>query len=309
MKKDDKYKQRLEAANTESEIAAVWFSQSARKKLDMFIEVYDNDFWCKIDWSKGYTLLDDELETFITSSYRTNNAFSLLVKAYLNTGADFRFFVHAIYELDKELIKVAIMDVPEGATQAVEMSEIDFLKVEGLGEYGQKAMMMMTMMKNMKRNKDKIKPLDDSPNCTRCGRSDLPLVITINVETMEAGKICSVCMSKRDENPSSKRKVNIQKMDKRIAELEKLAKQYEDLIADNPDASDVPDEIAQFAMTPLSNYKSIQALLADARSERMAALTSMQGETRLKYELDKSIAEEDYERSAKLRDKLKKIMK
>lgn len=62
-------------------------------------------------------------------------------------------------------------------------------------------------------------------------------------------------------------------------------------------------------MTPLSSYKSIQAVLADLRAQRMVALTDMDSEVRLEYELKKSLAAEDYAQSAEIRDKLNKKKK
>jgi hypothetical protein len=69
---------------------------------------------------------------------------------------------------------------------------------------------------------------------------------------------------------------------------------------------DVPESLQQFAFTPLSTYKTVQVILAELKSLRMEALTAEDSETRLKYELKKSLEAEDYNRSAEIRDKLKK---
>jgi hypothetical protein len=98
----------------------------------------------------------------------------------------------------------------------------------------------------------------------------------------------------------------VKKLDEEIAEYEKLAKKYEEMIKDRPEMPKLPAALAQYAMTPMSNYKSIQAILGDLRAQRMAAMTDMNSEVRLEYELKKSLAAEDYEQSAVIRDKLNK---
>jgi transcription elongation factor Elf1 len=293
----------------ENEMCAVLFSESARDKLKMFCEIYIPDYADTIDWNKGYKILEDEIKPLLTEKYLRKDALTLLISATQHSGAPRRFLIHMIFKMQVELIKVGAMDVPEEARQLADPSTMKMKEIYGLGEYGQTAMMMFRMMKTARQKKGTIKPLDNTPNCTICGRSDLPLTITINATTMEAGKVCSVCMSKQGSSPNPKKKVDIKKLDKEIEKLEKLAKDYEQLIMDQPTASDVSPELAPYAMTPMSSYKSVQALLADARAERLAALTAMNSEVRLKYEMNKAVAEEDYEKSAKLRDKLKKIMK
>jgi hypothetical protein len=190
--------------------------------------------------------------------------------------------IHTIFTMEKGEIQVGIADVPEKAMKA-------YQKAKDNGELAPK------------------KEYTDDNQCTVCGRTDLPLTITINASTMTKKTICSVCM--RNGGPSGqakKKKVNLKQLDKEIAEYEKLAKKFEEMIKDRPEMPELPAALAQYAMTPMSNYKSIQAILADLRAQRMAAMTDMNSEVRLEYELKKSLAAEDYEQSAVIRDKLNK---
>jgi transcription elongation factor Elf1 len=242
-------------------------------------------------------------------------AFNLFVEAHLKTGEISRSLINAVCEMQSGQMKVGIADVPNKVYDAYQEALDKYEEDEDDEEEEEidEDAVMLTFLKTFKEKmkSGELKPMSDqSPNCTRCGRSDLPLTITINASTMESQKICSVCMSKGGASGNAKpQKADVDKWDKEIASLEKLAKEYEELIKKHPESDNLPSEIAQYAMTPMSNYKSIQALLADARSERMKAMISMKSEIRLNYELKKAVEAENYEESAKLRDKLNQIKK
>ncbi len=304
------WKALYEKAENANELTALFFCDTARENLKDFLDMFRKDQSEKLDWDRGYEILDDEIANYLPD-YHLNkkDAFNLLVKAYSKTGEPCRFLINTIMDLEQGQIKVGIADVPN----EIEMEDEDEDYDDDEEEYSDLEMerMALEFIENMK---DKLKAgtlkrLDDSPNCSRCGRSDLPLTITLNAATFESQKICSVCMQNSGASGKGKRKVDVEKLDKEIAELEDLAKKYEELIKNQPQPDDLPPELARYAVTPMSSYKSIQAMLADLRSQRMAAMTSMEDETRLNYELKKAVASEDYKKSAQLRDKLKKIKK
>jgi protein-arginine kinase activator protein McsA len=184
--------------------------------------------------------------------------------------------------MEKGEIQVGIADVPQKAIDAYQKAK-DRGQLEPKKEY------------------------TDDNQCTVCGRTDLPLTITIEARTMTKKTICSVCL--HNGGPSGqqkKKKIDVKKLDKEIANYEALAKKFEEMIKEMPEMPELSEGLAQFAMTPLSSYKSIQAILGDLRAQRMTAMTDMNSETRLEYELKKSLAAEDYEQSAIIRDKLNK---
>jgi protein-arginine kinase activator protein McsA len=143
--------------------------------------------------------------------------------------------------------------------------------------------------------------------CTECGQPAKGMLTMFNISKMESKTICGRCRAKK----SALRFTKLKKLDKEIAEYEKLAGMYEGLISRNPEMPVVPEAIQGFAMTPLTIYSEIQDFLAAYKSRRMELITQEGSETRLKYELKQSIEKEDYERSAVIRDKLesKKKMK
>jgi protein-arginine kinase activator protein McsA len=266
-----------------NEMSATMFETLARDNIKDFLQMFRKDYYEKIDFDKGCKFLDDALPHFVPAHYRERkDALNLFVKATLKDGDICHFLIHTIFTMEKGEIQVGIADVPDKAMKAYE-------KAKERGQLEPK------------------KEYTDDNQCTVCGRTDLPLTITIEARTMTKKTICSVCM--HNGGPSGqakKKKVNVKKLDEEIAEYEKLAKKYEEMIKDRPEMPKLPAALAQYAMTPMSNYKSIQAILGDLRAQRMAAMTDMNSEVRLEYELKKSLASEDYEQSAVIRDKLNK---
>jgi protein-arginine kinase activator protein McsA len=269
-----------------NEMSASMFETLARDNMKDFLQMFRKDYYEKIDFDKGCTFLDEALPHFVPAHYRERkDALNLFVKATLKAGGTCQFLIHTIFKMEEGEINVGIADVPDKAMKAYE-------KAKERGQLEPK------------------KEYTGDNQCTVCGRTDLPLTITIEARTMTKKTICSVCM--HNGGPSGegkKKKVNLKKLDEEIADYEKLAKKYEEMIKEMPEMPKLPKALAQYAMTPLSNYKSIQAILGDLRAQRMAAMTDMNSETRLEYELKKSLAAEDYEQSAVIRDKLNKKKK
>ncbi len=268
-----------------NEMSASMFETMARDNIKDFLQFFRKDYYEKIDFDKGCTFLDEALPHFVPLHYRKRkDALNLFVKATLKKGGICHFLIHTIFTMEKGEIQVGIADVPDKAMKAYQKAK-DSGQLEPKKEY------------------------TDDNQCTVCGRTDLPLTITINASTMTKKTICSVCMHNGGPSGQTKKKVNLKKLDEEIADYEKLAKKYEEMIKEMPETPKLPAALAQYAMTPLSNYKSIQAILGDLRAQRMAAMTDMNSEVRLEYELKKSLAAEDYEQSAVIRDKLNKKKK
>lgn len=128
------------------------------------------------------------------------------------------------------------------------------------------------------------------------------LLMSMNAQTQQSGVTCLICrMRDALRNGSS-----LRELDEKIEELEEMSERLERLINLAPKMPDVPAALQQLAFTPLSTYKTIQAMLAELKGLRMEAITAEDSKTRLERELKKSLEAEDYERSAEIRDKLKK---
>lgn len=279
-------------------VGASLLGSNARKNLKDFLSFFRKDYVSKIDWDKGYEILDSELGKYVSQQEMSQkDHFYILVKAFDPKGTPFRFLINTIVELNKGQLKVGIAEIPDEIASMDEEEEMDQME------------MMNLLAKNFLDGLQSgaIKPLDNTPNCSRCGRSDLPLTIAIDAVNLKVEKVCPVCMkagSAENKHPKAK---TVAELDKEIAEYEDQAKKYEALIKEQPKQDNLPDNLARYAVTPMSSYRSIQAVLADLKAQRMQAMTTLESETRLEYELKKALEVEDYKRSAELRDQLNKL--
>ena len=276
---------KLFSSQDPNEMSASMFKEMARENIKDFLEFFRKDYYAKIDFDQKCELLDEAMPYFLPPQYTSRkDAFNLFVKAHLKKKGVCYFLIHAIFAMENGEINVGIADVPEKAIKA-------YQKAKANGELKQK------------------REYTDDNQCSSCGRTDLPLTITINASTMKKLTLCSVCLHNGGPSGKSKKKVNLKDLDKELAMYEDLAKKYEEMIKEMPEMPDLPEGLAQYAMTPLSAYKGIQAVLGDVRAQRMTAMTDMNSETRLEYELKKSLSVEDYAQSAVIRDKLNKKKK
>jgi protein-arginine kinase activator protein McsA len=102
----------------------------------------------------------------------------------------------------------------------------------------------------------------------------------------------------------------------RLKYLNKMSKELEDMILTHPDLvgqteddlAELPESIQAYAFTPVKSYKMVQFLLAITKGEYMDSIVKQDSEARLKKALETSIKEEDYLKSAKLRDKIKETV-
>jgi len=138
--------------------------------------------------------------------------------------------------------------------------------------------------------------------CSICGRTDAMLLTSITEQTRQSDVTCLICQVRDALRDGG----NLSVFDEKIEKLEEMSGRLERLINLAPKIPDVPGGLQQFAFTPLSTYKTVQAILAELKGLRMEALTAEDSETRLKHALEKSLEAEDYERSAEIRDKLRK---
>lgn len=294
-------KKLFEDSNDPNATGAALLGSTARENLKDFFDFFRKDYATKIDWTKGYELLDAELGNYVSKQeMNQKDHFYLLVKAFDLHGNPFRFIINTIVELSKGQLQVGIAEIPD------EVASIDEEEEE---EDMDPAEMMELLAKNFLEGLQSgaIKPLDNSPNCTRCGRSDLPLTIAIDAANLKVEKVCPVCMNTSGAENRPPTVKSVAELDEEIAEYEDLAKRYEAMIKQRPEPDNLPPDLARYSVTPMSSYRSIQAVLADLKAQRLQAMTTLESETRLEYELKKALEVEDYKRSAELRDQLSKL--
>lgn len=134
--------------------------------------------------------------------------------------------------------------------------------------------------------------------CSLCGKTGESISIFHNPDTGKTDQICQSCMITM-QSQSIK---DLDEADRMLAEYEELSQRMESLIQSTP-PEHMPEPMPG-AFTPMSMFKGIQAAIADLKSRRMELLTQEGGEFRLRYELKKALAEEDYEKAEELRKKL-----
>ncbi len=288
-------------AKNKEEVGTKLLSDWAKRDLKGYMALFRKDYAQKIDWDKGHEIQDDALIDLYVSKFdrKKKNVFYLLVKATNLKGKPIRFMLSTILYLKKGQAKVGVADMPlEDPIMAHEPEIEDMSEAEIL------EMLMQNMEIRMAAG-DLPKP-DDSPNCARCGRSDLQLTTTIEARTLKTEKICPVCMGNggaRNDKPKQK---SVAELDEEISSYEELAVSMEEIIKKSPDFEEnIDPELLKHVMTPQSSYRTIQAILADLKAQRMQAMASMDSEARLQYELKKAVEAEDFEKSAALRDRLK----
>lgn len=137
--------------------------------------------------------------------------------------------------------------------------------------------------------------------CSQCGQEGHTLTTFVNASSMKASFICARCQAEA----SAKHITDWQELDRIIGEFEGLAASIEQMIKLHPEMPEVPEALASLAFTPLSMYQDLQTSLAVYKIRRMELMTLADSDERLEYELKKAIEEENYERSAEIRDQLK----
>jgi hypothetical protein len=292
-------------------IFATTMKKMARERLKDFFDFFRKSEAEKYDWSKGYTFDDEALKKYVSpSDLALDDRFYLFAVLTRTDGSPIRIIINTIFDLKIFQVKVGIAEIPD----------LSFLDEEDEDDYDddeeddedfemEQLKALELFSKNFKaalRSGD-LKPLDNSPNCMRCGRSDLPLTITLEARTMKTEKICQVCMREGGPDNIPQKPQSVKELDEDIAEYEKMSKDLEQMITAFPEPDNLSGGLSQYAMTPLSAYRTAQAILAELKSKRMIAMTSLDEATRLEYELKKALLAEDYEKSAELQKKLDAI--
>jgi protein-arginine kinase activator protein McsA len=132
--------------------------------------------------------------------------------------------------------------------------------------------------------------------------------------------LCTACKKRiepsktGEDNAAETDETDTPKMIKeRLKYLKKMSKELEDMILTHPDLcgqteddfAELPEIIQAYAFTPVKSYKMTQFLIAITKGEYMDSIMKQDSAVRLNKALENSIEEEDYRKSAKLRDKIK----
>lgn len=141
---------------------------------------------------------------------------------------------------------------------------------------------------------------NNKKKCSKCGRTDLTLTMFANISTGEKGALCPICM-RGNKNRTLK------EIDDELREYEDVEKSLAEIIQKSPKMPNIPDELASFAYTPLTAYRSVQASIAHLKTQRMELMTQAGSKERLEYELNTALENEDFTRAAEVKNLLDKM--
>jgi hypothetical protein len=109
--------QHLHKSNDPDALATSLLEVSARTHLKEFLSLARKDLVEKIDFTKGYDILDDEMPYYIPKAQlEQKNTFTLFIKTTLKTGKPFRFLLNTIWMGDAKFA-VGIAEVPENVAK------------------------------------------------------------------------------------------------------------------------------------------------------------------------------------------------
>jgi hypothetical protein len=138
--------------------------------------------------------------------------------------------------------------------------------------------------------------------CSGCGRSDMSVTTYVHHKTQKAHYLCMICASSQNQ-PAQR---SVESIDDELRELEKLSAQYEDLIKRMPNLGGLGKGMGNMFMNPMALFGDMQKTIAHLKTQRLEAMTAMDSQNRLEYELKQSLEDEDYKKSAELKKKLDK---
>jgi UvrB/uvrC motif len=294
----DEIKKLLSQGKLKDEYIIGLIDELARSNPKNFLEFFHKDLVPKIDWNQPVEYMDESVKHYATQpQLKKKSSLFLVLKATNPKGRVFRTLINVDMLQKQGQFRVGTAALPledpipvEETKQNLSEEELMELAMKNIAERGAEGLQA---------------PANNSPNCSRCGRSDLQLTITLEAVTLKTEQLCPICMGKGGPNNNPIPTKTLAEIDAEIAEFEDLATTLEEIIKKAPNFEEnVPPELSRYVMTPQGNYRTVQAMLADLRSQRMVALTHMDSAIRLEYELKKATEAEDFERAAQLRDQL-----
>ena len=287
-----------------------------RENLKDFARKFSKIHYEQIDWSKPREYVSDRFNNAELPKNLQNNSSQLnfLIKAESLGGGSVIFSITVKRGAKKEDIDVefsemrdyqSVGDTDDSHSADIQEEEYTEEERESLERAREFFDNLKSLTKKIKESKKKNK-VDRSGGCNSCGRKDLPVTTVIRGDTGDIRYLCSVCMMHSEEaTPKDSR---LSEIEANIEKYERMANDMEEMIK-TVEIPEVPEALSNFAWTPLSLYKSLQAIIAELKSEKVNILSKMELESRIRRELKDALAREDYKKSAELRDKIKQLRK
>jgi len=275
--------------------------KTLNENLNSFLEAFNGMILKEIDWNRPYEVVDHEYHiNNLTNENNKDPEYVYTVKAWNTKGENIIFGIQIIIGREKDDLKIGFTEIKILEDLPDESDSTDDDDTDDEDALAREYLIKLTA--KLKANKERQGP-DYGKRCTSCGRDDLNLNILVNAELGETQYLCAVCISKNQNKAHERKLVDIEK---EITETEKMIANMEEIIS-TVEMPSMPKELERFAVTPLSLYKSFQAILANLKSERMEILSGMDTIEKLNVLLERAIENEDFEQSAILRDKLSNL--
>lgn len=147
--------------------------------------------------------------------------------------------------------------------------------------------------------------MDEKPVCPRCGQDPSPYgaIAFASAESPTAAEvICGRCAAKLQAEEIK----SLDDADKLIAETEEQIELVERILSKFPEMPAAFGGLDSVAMTPMSIYRTLQNCLEACENRRLELFQAMDIGQRLRHELDKAVACQDFERAAKIKRQLEK---
>ncbi len=275
--------------------------KALNENLNSFLEAFNGKVLKEIDWDRPYEVTDHERhKTNLTSDNKKNSEYVYTVEAWNTKGENIVFGIQIIIGQAKDDLQIGFTEIKILENLPDENDSLDDNDTDDEDAKAREYLINLTA--KLKANKEK-QGSDYGKHCTSCGRDDLNLNIVVHADLGETQYLCAVCISKNQNKAKVRKLVDIEN---EITKTEKLIADVEGIIS-IVELPSMPEEIERYAVTPLSLYKSLQAVLANLKSERMVVLSSMETVEKLNAQLERAVKNEDFEQSAILRDKLRKL--
>ena len=269
-----------------------------RQNVKTVIETFNPVVCALIDWSQPFKIINDVFEKYFPAEDHETFAHNVVEVTNLEGNV-----VYCSIKLEKTPEKVDILvsnlyTIDDIVDEESHVEDREIVKIS-IGKY-----MLAGMLRAAKENPPFASM--EKTGCSHCGRSDLQLNIVVNADKGTTEYVCAVCMIK---NKYADKTEDLPDLDDVEALIKKTKKMIRKLEKDLPkmEFSSYPEEIEMYAITPMSMYKSLQAMLTEYKVQKMKILMGMDNLAKLKSELKRALKNEDFELATILRDKIDKM--
>ncbi len=147
-----------------------------------------------------------------------------------------------------------------------------------------------------------MKSKETPTKCSHCGSNTGPFTLFASPSTGESHQMCAHCMSRQ----SAEAFTDIEELDNQIEMLDKMLGDFSEMMK-TAKMPEVPEELRKYTFSPTDVFQMMQMTVGMMKAKRMELAGAGPVPERLQYELDKCIAEENYEQAALIQQQLNQL--